>query len=81
MAYVEHVTKTIKDYVIREFAPGVDDLTTTTNLVEREIIDSLGIFLLVGFIKDSLDVEIQPEDISMENFETIDAIARLITAR
>jgi acyl carrier protein len=81
MADVEHVTRTIKDYVAREFAQGVDDLTTTTNLVEQEIIDSLGIFLLVGFIKETLDVEIEPEDISMENFETIDAIARLVTGR
>ena len=81
MADVEHVTRTIKDYVAREFAQGVDDLTTTTNLLEKEIIDSLGIFLLVGYIKETLDVEIAPEDINMENFETIDAIARLITAR
>lgn len=81
MEDVEHITRTIKDYVAREFAQGVDDLTTTTNLLDREIIDSLGIFLLVGFIKKTLDVEIEPEDISMENFETIDAITRLITAR
>ena len=81
MVDVEHVTRTIKDYVAREFAPSVDDLTTSTNLLDREIIDSLGIFLLVGFIKETLDVEIEPEDISMENFETIDAIARLVTGR
>ena len=81
MVDVEHVTRTIKDYVTREFAPGVDDLTTTTDLLDQEIIDSLGIFLLVGYIKETLDVEIAPEDIHMENFKTIDAIARLITAR
>ena len=79
---VEHVTRTIKDYVAREFAQGkVDDLTTTTDLLEQEIIDSLGIFLLVGYIKETLDVEIAPEDINMENFKTIDAITRLVTAR
>ena len=81
MEDVEDIARTIKDYISREFASGVDDLTLTTNLLDREIIDSLGIFLLVGFIKEALDVEIEPEDISMENFETIDAITRLIAAR
>jgi len=41
----------------------------------------MAIFLLIGFIESDLGVTIEPEDVLLENFETIDVIARTIDAR
>lgn len=76
------VEKEIMNYVEREHmsgAPGAE-LTSDTNLIAEEIIDSLGIFTMITFINEQFGIEIEPEDVTLENFETIAAISRLISS-
>lgn len=69
----------LRSQVVAEFLDGNGaGLTDETRLVEEEIIDSLGIFLLLGFIKENLGVEIDPEDVTLENFASVNAIASLV---
>lgn len=69
----------LRDRIRSEFMAGSDrDLTDDTRLVEEEIVDSLGIFLLLGFIKEHFGVEVDPEDVTLENFATVNAIVALI---
>ena len=76
-----NVRDAIKTQIVGEFMGGQGDLTDETRLVEEEIIDSLGIFLLVGFIKERFGVDVDPEDVTMENFATVDAITGLVEAK
>lgn len=57
-------------------APGPD-----TPLVESGIVDSLGLFKLIAYIEDEFKVKIEPEDILIENFATLNAIAGLIRSK
>ena len=50
-------------------------------LLQSGLLDSLGILKLVTFIESKFDVTLPGEDIIPENFETLDAIARLVSAR
>jgi acyl carrier protein len=50
-------------------------------LLERDVVDSLGIFKIIGFIEDEFDVEVDDEELVPENFETINSIAALISAK
>lgn len=69
----------IRAEIADEFLDGRRaELRDDTRLVEEEIIDSLGIFLLLGFIKNRLNVEVDPEDVTLENFATVDAIVALL---
>lgn len=43
------------------------------------IIDSLGATRLVGFIEDEFDVRVPPQDVTVENFGTINAIAAYVS--
>lgn len=73
------VKEAIREQIIEEFLDGQgSDLSYQTRLVEDEIIDSLGIFLLLGFIKERFGVEIDPEDVTLDNFATIDAVGELV---
>jgi len=80
---VDGIRAAVVTYIVDELAPQrhADELTDATNLIEEEIIDSLGIFSVVGFIEERFGVAIDPEDVTIENFETIDAIASLIATR
>ena len=56
--------------------PG--ELTPTYPLIDREAIDSMGIFQLVGFIEDEYGIEIGDDDLVVENFATVEAITSLV---
>ena len=73
----------LKQYIQEQFMydkPGVT-LDEDTHLVKDGIVDSLGIFMLISFMDEKLGVKIEPEDVVIENFETLKAIANLVSAR
>jgi acyl carrier protein len=74
------VNTTIREYILREALPGAsdDDLTDDTNLIEEEILDSLGIFALVEFLETTFGIRIEAEEVVMTNFETIASIEALV---
>ena len=80
---MKDIEQTIKEYIVKEFM--FDRPTTILDndlpLIEEGIIDSLGIFLLIAFIEDQFKIKIRPEDVVMDNFESVNAIKRLISPR
>lgn len=75
---MSNVSTLIRDRIIAEFMGGTGSLSEDTPLVGEEILDSLGIFALLGFIEEKFGVEVDAEDVTMENFATVRAIADLI---
>ncbi|MCT4596772.1 MAG: acyl carrier protein [Vallitalea sp.] len=63
--------------IINEINPYVD-IDYTTQLLEEEILDSLGIMYLVASLEDTYDIEINGEDIIPENFQNVNSINNLI---
>lgn len=68
----------LRQFIMEEFVRDGSPIDETTNLLEQEIIDSLGIFTLISFIEDRFGVRVAPEEVNLENFETLDAIASLV---
>lgn len=54
---------------------------STSSLVGQGIIDSLGIFLLTGYIEERFRIKIKQDDLILENFDSIDTIKNLILAK
>ena len=73
----------IREHIATEFMGGspASDLLDDTRMIDEEIIDSLGIFLLVTFIQERFGVEVAPEEVTIENFETVKAIADLVSGK
>lgn len=70
----------IRDRLIVDLtSPGrtleIDD---ATNLFEQDVLDSLGVFVMVGFIEDDFGVKIRDSDVTVQNFMSVNAIARLV---
>ena len=57
------------------------ELTDDQLLLADGIIDSLGIFTLIAFIEQQFGLKIGPEDVILENFESVNKIKALIVAR
>jgi acyl carrier protein len=74
----------VRSYIVEELSEGdldparLDDLT---NLIEEDILDSLGIMSLVEFLEERYGLDIDPAEIEIENFETLAAISNLVATK
>jgi acyl carrier protein len=75
---VADVMPTIRQFITDEFVRDSSTIDEDTNLLEQEIIDSLGIFTLIAFMEDRFGVRVEPEEVNLENFETLGAISSLV---
>jgi methoxymalonate biosynthesis acyl carrier protein len=73
------LTKLI-DYIKTDLArgKGVSNLGETDDLVEAEIMDSLGIMKLILFLENNFSVKISDDDLTLENFSSIQSIYTLV---
>jgi acyl carrier protein len=80
MASVEDV---VRAFIVEELLHGdpPDELSGSTYLIEENIIDSLGIFETVAFLEQRFSVTIEAEEVTIDNFETLDAICRLVDSK
>lgn len=58
-----------------------EQLSDDYPLLEKGLIDSLGVFHLVTFLEGEFGVEVQDEELVPENFGTIANIARLVASK
>ncbi len=54
------------------------ELTDDYPLLEKEVVDSLGIFKIISFIESEFDVEVEDEELIPDNFESLAAITKLV---
>lgn len=77
----EQLRAQIRAHVISHFhlghrAPGDED-----SLLESGLIDSLGILELVEYLEDKFGIELQDDDLSPENFDSIAALTRFVATK
>lgn len=63
--------------ILNQVKPGID-YVNEQHLVTGEKIDSLDVMTIVTEICDEFDVEILPTDIVPENFESLEAMQKMI---
>jgi acyl carrier protein len=65
----------VENYVLTE---GMDELDGNESLMDRGIIDSIGVFALVDFIEQQYGVTVSDDDMIPENLDSINAIVAFI---
>ena len=57
---------------------GIGDLSETDDLVEAEVMDSLGIMKLILFLEENFSIKISDDDLTLENFSSVQTIYSLV---
>ena len=78
-----NVVRQLTDFIVNEVAAKAPEQAPAPDfpIIEGGLVDSLGLFKVIAFIEEKFGVAIPPEDIVLENFATIGAIAALVGAR
>ncbi|QWV93984.1 acyl carrier protein [Geomonas oryzisoli] len=73
-------TDTIRSFIQNEMAgPGTKvTLSPSDSLIDKGIVDSLGVQRLIAYLEKEFGVQIADTEIVPEHFETISAVAEFI---
>ena len=68
------------EFITKDLARGkvIGSLGCNDDLIESEILDSLGIMKLILFLENNYSVKISDEDLTLENFTSIMSINSLL---
>jgi acyl carrier protein len=58
-----------------------EPLAADTDLLLTGLVDSLGVVRIVGWMEDTLSISIDPTDVTLENFQTIELMVAYATRR
>ncbi|MDD6709342.1 MAG: phosphopantetheine-binding protein [Ruminococcus sp.] len=63
--------------ILAKVKPNID-FKNANAIVDDGLLDSMDIVMLVGELNDEFDIEIQVTDLVPENFNTVDAIVKMV---
>lgn len=77
------VKQTVKAFVLEQFLPGEDpaSLGDETPLITGGILDSISTLKIVEFLEKHYSVRFEPEEVGIDNLDTLDAIAATLQAK
>ena len=62
--------------ILKDVRPDVD-FETETGLISGEVLESLDLLTVITMLQDELEIEIDGQEISVENFDSLDAMVRM----
>lgn len=68
-------------FIAVDVAAGGEPVAADTDLVMSGLVDSLGVVMIVEWLEDRLDIEIDPGDVVIEHFASVDAIIDYLANR
>ena len=75
----KNATLQIREFVLQKFPLArKQKVANDDNLLESGIIDSLGVLDLVAFLQQEFAVAVADEDLTPENFQNIECMARFV---
>ena len=76
---MEEIKQKIKE-ILNEIIPDVEDdvLENNKELVHSGVLNSFSIVMLIGELSDAFDIEISPQEIVYENFDSLDGLTKMV---
>jgi acyl carrier protein len=75
------VQESIKTFLTTELLRDNQNLSVDDNLLDSGLVDSLGVMLLVSYVEQQFSICVPLEDVTIEHFCSIRAIAEYIESR
>lgn len=76
-------SQAIEEFIVTEITGGLEagSLAHDEDLLAADLIDSLGITELVGFLESKFGVVVADEDLTPDNFRSVDSIAAFVARK
>ena len=73
----------VEEFIVNEIAQGLElgTLSHDEDLLAAELIDSLGITELVGFLEERFGIRVEDDDLTPDNFRSVDAIVAFVRGK
>jgi len=69
----------IVDFIASDLLEGSPDQPISeARLLSGSVIDSFGVFTLIGFLEDRFDIVVDADEVRLETFDTVDSIVDLV---
>lgn len=77
------MNKEISRFITEELIndPDFDELGVQEDLMGSGLIDSLGMIRLVGFIETTYNIQVPVEDLTIENFKSLETINNYLSSK
>jgi acyl carrier protein len=78
-----NIKSTLEQFIVNDLLIGRNqgEIGPETSLISSGIIDSLSLIRLINFIEDRFGLVVEDEEVVPDNFETINALGALISAK
>ncbi len=78
----QQLTQQLIDFIATDVAThDADPIEAETDLLLTGLVDSLGVVRIVGWMEDTLGFSIDPTDVTLEHFQTIQLMVRYAEGR
>ena len=72
----------IRSYIQTEILNEPDfEISADENLLLSETLNSLSVAILVAHLQDKCDIRVPPEDVTLENFSTLQSIESYVSRK
>ena len=78
---MSETSEKIRSWIIGNSAVAIEELSDDDSLIQRSLIDSVGMLGLIGFLESEFGIKIRDEDVLPENFDSIQRISELVKSR
>lgn len=77
---LEDIRGGLKEFIVDQILVEAleEELESETDLIALGILDSMAIIRTINFIKENYQIQIAPEQVMFENFQSIAAISQLV---
>lgn len=75
---ITNIDQDIRTFLIDEFLSGDSEILTEDVPLLGNVIDSQGVIELVAFIQQRFKIEIEDDEVSVENLESMRSVVALI---
>jgi acyl carrier protein len=77
---VETTVSTLRDFVINDllYASDIEGIEANDELLGSGMLDSLASAQLMVFIEETYAIKLDPDDLTFENFNTLDALSEMV---
>jgi acyl carrier protein len=73
--------ESIKRFLTTELLRDHKNLSVDDNLLLSGLVDSLGVMRLISYVEQHFSIHVPPEDVTIDHFRSIRAIAEYIDSR